>query len=601
MGSLSHSFYLGEGTTSYPRTEYDVYLTYSVSGSNLIWYATVTGTDTSHLGTYKHWLESLSLGINGSTYTFSGWNDTWLGSYSGSYTSNTIYSGALTTPRLNSGTSVIISTGSYCNQGGSSYGSTTKTPGSDAYQPQGYSWKSLGSGNASNISYNLSTYQVGYYLYTPTQNGTMIIQTSGSYDTYGGIGINGNLTLNTNISNAGANVVTGTKLGTIIDDYSGTNFYLSGISVEANKTYRIYVHEYNGDSAISGTLNVSFTANYIISYDANGGSGTINNQIITPGNSVTLQSNNFTAPSSASHSINLYDSDGTTKLSSSFATFQNNTFYRWLIGSSYYQPGTVITPSGNTTVKAIWTTNYKLNTPTKSTTTSNGYLITYNSNGGNCTKLNETVIDFTDYTFYRWINSSTGTQYNTGAIVGDYNTQSYKVQWTTSKRLGSITLPQAYKDSSEIVATITLDPGKGKCDITSIISKGRTTYTFNGWYLNNTFIGAAGASYTPQSNNTLTAKYTSTTGSYNQIFLPTPYRVGYKFLGWSTNPNASSGITGYYTPSGNDVLYAIWRENIIYISIDNSIKKAQVFIFNNNKWNDAQTFIVNNNKWNKSG
>ena len=540
--------------------------------------------------------------INGSTV--SSFTNSWDGSSDFSFNDAKKASGSFTVYHDEDGNgSFSASIYAFISSSSYNWDTTSTTFYLDSMSPliKNYSWKSLGSGNASNISYNLSTYQVGYYLYTPTQNGTMIIQTSGSYDTYGGIGVNGNLTLNTNISNAGANVVTGTKLGTIIDDYSGTNFYLSGISVEANKTYRIYVHEYNGDSAISGTLNISFTANYIISYDANGGSGTINNQIIIPGNSVTLQSNNFTAPSSASHSINLYDSDGTTKLSSSFATFQNNTFYRWLIGSNYYQPGTVITPSGNTTVKAIWTTNYKLNTPTKSTTTSNGYLITYNSNGGNCSKSNETVIDFTDYIFYKWINLSTGTQYNTGAIVGDYNTQSYKVQWTTSKRLGSITLPQAYKDSSEIVATITLDPGKGKCDITSIISKGRTTYTFNGWYLNNTFIGAAGTSYTPQSNNTLTAKYTSTTGSYSQIFLPTPYRVGYKFLGWSTNPNATSGITGYYTPSGNDVLYAIWRENIIYIPIDNSIKKAQVFIFNNNKWNDAQAFIVNNNKWNKSG
>ena len=154
MGSLSHSFYLGQGTTSYPRTEYDVYLEYYVSGNNLIWYAEVTGTDTSHGGTYKHWLESLSLGINGSTYTFSGWDDTWLGTYSKSsgYTSNTIYSDALTTPRLNDGTKVTISTGSYCNQGGSSYGSTSKTPGSDAYQPKGYSWVNLG--QTSTTSYN---------------------------------------------------------------------------------------------------------------------------------------------------------------------------------------------------------------------------------------------------------------------------------------------------------------------------------------------------------------------------------------------------------------------------------------------------------------
>jgi uncharacterized repeat protein (TIGR02543 family) len=38
-------------------------------------------------------------------------------------------------------------------------------------------------------------------------------------------------------------------------------------------------------------------------------------------------------------------------------------------------------------------------------------------------------------------------------------------------------------------------------------------------------------------------------------------RDGYTFQGWSTDPNAVSGVTGNYVPSDNETLYAIWREN----------------------------------------
>lgn len=342
-------------------------------------------------------------------------------------------------------------------------------------------------------------------------------------------------------------------------------------------------------------------AGYTVTYNANGGSGTTNSQTVTVGESITLQANGFTAPSSAVHGITLYDSDGTTQISSSYASFQNNVFYKWLIGSTYYQPGATYTPASNTTVKATWSTNYKLNSASKQSTSSAGYIITYNPNGGNCSREEDIITDTIYYDFSKWISVSSGNEYESGSILGGPNAYSYKAKWTTSKELGSIILPNAYKDNSEIIVTVTLNPNKGKCDIISMTSKGITAYSFNGWYSGNNYIGTVGTSYIPSSNITLTANYTSSTGSYNQIFLPTPYRSGYKFLGWSTNPDANSGIFGYYTPTGNDTLYAIWQENIIFININGSIKKVQAFIFNDNKWNKIQTFISSNDQWNKTG
>ena len=489
----------------------------------------------------------------------------------------------------------------YISSGSYNWDTVGETFELDNIGSSNYSWKYLGSGSTSSVSYNLSEKQVGYYLYTPSSAGTITIYTSSSDDSYGCIGVNGSVSLTSDSSAYGPNIVSGYIAN---DDDSGTNsnFQVSGVSLSANITYIIYVHQYSGGAA-SGTLYMSFTKTYTVTYDANGGSGIMSSHTnITPGNSIKLQANGFTVPPSAVHGITLYDSDGTTRISSADTSFYNNAFYRWLINGNYYKPGDDYKPSSNTTVKATWSTNYRLGSATKNPTKLTGYVITYNSNGGNCSRKTDTITDTISYEFSKWIIISfSGNEYNPGTLIGGPATYSYKAKWNTSKELGSITLPNAYKNNSEIIATITLNPTKGKCDIISMTSKGIISYSFNGWYFNNEYIGTAGDSYTPSNNITLTANYTSSTGSYNRIFLPTPYRSGYKFLGWSTNPNAKSGIFGYYTPIGNDTLYAIWQENFIFINVNGLMKKAQAFIFNNNKWNETQIFINNNNQWNKTG
>ena len=447
MGSLSHSFKLGDGTTNYPRTEYDVSLVYSISGNKLKWTATVTGTDTSHGGTYKHWLESLSITINGTSYAFSGWDDTYLGTYNKNtkvYTSNTITSGELTTPRLNNGTTMTISTSSYTNQGNTSSDSATKTPPNDAY-----------------------------------------------------------------------------------------------------------VH-------------------YTLTYQANGGTGSNKTESIKAGNSATLKAaNTFTAATTATHSITLNKNGGT----GGDATFVNNVFYKWLIGSSYYNAGASYKPSADTTIKATWSTNYKLGTPTKAQTTANGYTVNFDARGGTCSTNSITAKNTISYSFGGWKNDSSGTVYNSGTTVEG---ASYTAQWTSSTSPGSIEMPSA-TNSTTTNKTITLnyDGATGGNSTTTLNYTKTVSKPLKGWSANSSATSGspAGSSFTPGASGTVYAIWGSSSTSYTSVTLPTPTKTNYTFKGWATSSGGSVISTGgSYTPTSDITnLYAIWTLNTYGISFDGNL------------------------------
>ena len=90
-----------------------------------------------------------------------------------------------------------------------------------------------------------------------------------------------------------------------------------------------------GDSfTVTGNVDVKAVwedlATYTITYDANGGSGTMTNGTATEGTPFTLPANGFTAP-------------------------EGKKFKAWGIGANEYAPGATYTFTGATTVKAVWT------------------------------------------------------------------------------------------------------------------------------------------------------------------------------------------------------------------------------------------------------
>jgi uncharacterized repeat protein (TIGR02543 family) len=121
--------------------------------------------------------------------------------------------------------------------------------------------------------------------------------------------------------------------------------------------------------------------------------------------------------------------------------------------------------------------------------------------------------------------------------------------------------------------TVTFNANGGNCSTTSLNSTATITYSFAGWKANNAGTAlSAGSSYTPTSNVTMYASWTSNTGTYGAITLPTATRTGYDFKGWSTSSSATSGSTGSYTPTGNVTLYAVWAKKSYTITYNNNGK-----------------------------
>lgn len=192
-------------------------------------------------------------------------------------------------------------------------------------------------------------------------------------------------------------------------------------------------------------------------------------------------------------------------------------------GASTGTTGTY-TPTGNTTLYAIWNgvlqnpvyannTLASLPHPSRSSEGIGTYTITYNGNGGTPDIPSQSVSIAGNYTFSGWGSSATS-GVNLPDSTAYYDNATVYAQWSTSSQPGSVTLPGADRDTSTAVYNFVI------------------TGLANGGVAN--------------TSNTAT-RYTDTV---------------YTLVGWNTNPDATTGTTGTYTPSGNTILYAIWRGTV---------------------------------------
>ena len=83
------------------------------------------------------------------------------------------------------------------------------------------------------------------------------------------------------------------------------------------------------------------------------------------------------------------------------------------------------------------------------------------------------------------------------------------------------------------------------------------------------------------------AQWTSAIKTYGLVDLPTPTKVGYKFVGWAESADATSGVTGSYQPEKAVTLYAIWVPDggvRVYLKKHGSYKIALVYICIDGTW-----------------
>lgn len=133
--AYSGSIYHGTGETNYPRSEFDLEISYTVTSSGISWSAYAVGTDVSVYGSYYHYL-TLVLTVNGTNYTMiSGGLLGYRSSSQGYYNAQSC-SGSASTPFISSGATFTVT--STFNQGNSDSSTHALSLGSDTQEPTKY-------------------------------------------------------------------------------------------------------------------------------------------------------------------------------------------------------------------------------------------------------------------------------------------------------------------------------------------------------------------------------------------------------------------------------------------------------------------------------
>ena len=339
--------------------------------------------------------------------------------------------------------------------------------------------------------------------------------------------------------------------------FTKTGYTFAGWNTAANGTGTAYTdgqsYGFGADMTVYAQWTANPSGNHTVTFDANGGSGSMSNQ--TANSSTALTSNTFTRSG--------YTFAG-------WNTAANGTGTAYTDGQSYGF-------GADMTVYAQWTAN-----------PSGNHTVTFDANGGSGSMSNQTASSAANltansfsrggYTFRSWNTAAdgSGTTYSNGASYGFGADMTVYAQWDANYFLvtydpqgGSGAPSQNFTNG----ATITLPPASH-----------RDGYTFNGWFtaptggtqLNGTFRGG-------NSSVTVYAQWTANTPATSPInfnpqggssvdgknykagdcvALPTPSRDGYTFTGWAT-ASTGSAVANPYCPAGTGAvtLYAQWTKN----------------------------------------
>lgn len=391
---------------------------------------------------------------------------------------------------------------------------------------------------------------------------------------------------------------------------SGTGGGNISLTVGWNDSWTTPTANTNAYSWCTGWQSYSFSvpypaaASWTVSYNANGGSSTPSSQTKWYGVNISLRGAISRANSyPAGYTVTFDGNGGTPSKTSQQAT--NTTTYsfaHWKASNgTTYAAGATYSANEGTTMTAQWnssTTNGSITTATASK--SNGTAtrtVTFNatSNGGTCSTASRNSTATITYSCTGWWTATSGgtRRATSGGSYTPSSSEKVYAQWSsTTGSYSAVSLPAASKANDTATRTVTFNANGGTCSTSSLKSTATITYTHTGWFTSasgGTKRGASGGSYTPSASETIYAQFSSSTGSYSAITLPTPTRVDYIFMGWATSASATSGVTGSYTPSSDITLYATWKED-----------QAKVKIKKDGKWNTGKAFIKVNGKWEKA-
>lgn len=298
---------------------------------------------------------------------------------------------------------------------------------------------------------------------------------------------------------------------------------------DADTTYYLYIWGANPSSVYSLLTHVSteltLTGTYIISYDANGGSGAPSAQNKTPGVTLTL--------------------------SSIKPTREGYTFSKWNTKAdgtgTNYNSGANYTADTSLSLYAIWNINK--------------VQFAYNPNGGTVDA------DGYGYSDYGWITKDAVTyfqtlNYNDSNDLYDATTfgltrtgYTFDGHWYLYNNIDGITTTRFRQDTSYNSAEFYHYADTTKTVVnTPLVS----CWVYAGWTANNYIV-----TFDPNGGSIDTTTIIVTYDS-NYDILPTPTRIGYTFNGWFTAKTGGTQITADSTVNitSDQVLYAQWTVKV---------------------------------------
>lgn len=136
----------------------------------------------------------------------------------------------------------------------------------------------------------------------------------------------------------------------------------------------------------------------------------------------------------------------------------------------------------------------------------------------------------------------------------------YVVKSTTYSTITSATSTRDQSiDTCAIVLDYGYDYDESGTNLATLSSSSTTTYTCTGWYTaatGGTKRVNVNTSFTPSATETLYAQYSASATAYQTVIIPEPTREGYIFNGWVDSAGKSFS-TGSYTPDGSTATFTI--------------------------------------------
>lgn len=409
------------------------------------------------------------------------------------------------------------------------------------------------------------------------------------------------------VSNTSEQSVTTTSTGyveasmTFTGSFSkNTTYYLILYTKDTNHQYQ--VNPNSSSRPIRFKFEYSYTT-YTVSY-SNGGYGTApSSHSKTYG--VDLELKAFIGNQNVNSHIVKFNANGGTStpdnITSKITKIQQN--WKDTDGETYVSQGSY-TKDKAMTMTATWNSGAQqpvtLPDAISKDFSENKYTISYNANNPNTDSITSTtpssqsLTRTTTYSFKKWAEGSdtSTTIYDAGASYTPNAEVTMYATWNTNATTGSINLASKMTkgDTTANGYKVTLNPNGGICNKASLTAVNTIKWSFNNW---NTAADGSGTSYSAESNYdkdseaTMYAQWSNAIKTYGLVDLPTPTRVGYKFVGWAESADATSGVTGSYQPKKTITLYAIWEPDggvRIYLKEYNGYKIALVYAYIDGTW-----------------